>query len=128
LQGLASLERLCFDYVELLGAPVSGEIGLTGGATKSRYFCQLRADVLGRPVRLLEASEPAAGMAVLAASQGRPLAETARTMVKTRERFEPREDRGDPFLERYVRLVGELEDRGWLGSGLASHARERAGA
>jgi sugar (pentulose or hexulose) kinase len=69
LQGVAFIERLCFDYLALLGAPVDGDLMVTGGATRSRYWCQLRADILGRAVRLPENPEPAVGMAVLAASR-----------------------------------------------------------
>ncbi len=133
LQGVAFAERLCFDYVDLLGAPTGGELTLTGGGTRSRYWCQLRADVLGRPVRLVEQPEAAFGMAILAASAvgdpaagGRDLAETAGRMVRTRAVIEPRRDRAKPFTERYLRLVEELERRGWLGAALAEHARARA--
>ena len=68
LLGVALVERLCFDAVDLLGAPTGGELTLTGGATRSRAWCQLRADVLGRPVRLVEQPEAAVGMAILAAA------------------------------------------------------------
>ncbi len=70
LQGVSFVERLCFDYVDMLGAPVSGAVGLTGGGARNRYWCQLCADVLERPVQLPENAEPAFGMAVLAAAQG----------------------------------------------------------
>jgi len=126
LQGLAFVERLCFDYLDRLGAPTGGELSLTGGATRSRYWCQLRADVLGRPVRLVEQPEAAFGMAILAASAGDELAGVAAGMVRTREIIEPRPDRVDAFTERYVRLVDELERRGWLGRDLAEHARTKA--
>ena len=114
--------------MDLLGAPTDGELSLTGGATRSRYWCQLRADVLARPVRLLESSESALGMAVLAASEGRSTAEAAEEMVRLREVIEPRPERVERFHEAYGRLVGALEDRGWLDSGLAHHARARAAA
>ena len=127
LQGVAFVERLCFDYVDLLGAPAGGELTLTGGATRSRYWCQLRADVLGRPVRIVEQSEAAFGMAILAASsQGDDLAAVAGRMVRTKEVIDPRRDRAGAFTERYLRLVAELERRGWLGAQLADHARLRA--
>jgi sugar (pentulose or hexulose) kinase len=84
--------------------------------------------VLGRPVRLLENSESAFGMAVLAASAGRSTAEVAAEMVQVREVIAPRPDREEHFDEPYVRLVGELEDRGWLDADVAGHARARAGA
>jgi sugar (pentulose or hexulose) kinase len=130
LQGLAYVERLCLDYVSLLGAPVDDELSLTGGATRSRYWCQLRADVLGRPVRLPEQAESAFGMALLAAAatRGRPCAEVAGEMCRTREVIEPRPDRASHFREPYLRFVAELERRGWLGAETAAHARARAAA
>ena len=123
LQGLAFVERLCFDYVDWLGAPTDGELSLTGGATRSRYWCQLRADVLGRPVRLLENAESALGMAVLAASEGRSAADAAADMVRLSEVIEPRPDRVEHFHAPYARLVEELEERGWLERDVADHAR-----
>ena len=128
LQGVAFVERLCLDYVGLLGAPTGGRLMLTGGATRSSAWCELRADVLGRPVRLVEQSEAAFGMAVLAASasRGGGLATAAHAMVRTRELIEPRPQRAASLLENYTRFVGELERRGWLASPLARHARERA--
>ena len=128
LQGLAYVERLCFDYLDLLGAPIEGELSLTGGASQNRYWCQLRADVLDRPVTLPENAESALGMAVLAAAAGRSTAEAAAEMVRVSEILEPRQDRLDRFRQPYARLLGELEERGWLDAGAASHARARAGA
>ncbi|MGI8430388.1 MAG: FGGY-family carbohydrate kinase [Solirubrobacteraceae bacterium] len=150
LQGVAYIERLCFDHLDQIGAPTGGELSFTGGATRSRYWCQLRADVLGREVRLVEHAEPALGMAVLAAAGARRLSETvaagkqeqegsetgdtgmlvlsdtAAEMVRVREVIEPRSDPSQRFREPYVRLVDELERRGWLHRGLAEHARARA--
>ncbi|MDQ4071854.1 MAG: FGGY family carbohydrate kinase [Actinomycetota bacterium] len=128
LQGLAYVERLCFDYLELLGAPIEGEISLTGGASQNRYWCQLRADVLDRPVALPENAESALGMAVLATAAGRSTADAAGEMVRVSEVIEPRPDRVERFRQPYARLLGELEERGWLDAGVASHARARAGA
>jgi sugar (pentulose or hexulose) kinase len=128
LQGVAFVERLCFDYLDLLGAPTGGDLSLTGGGTRSRYWCQLRADVLGRPVRLPQQAEAGLGMAVLAASAvtGRPAAEVACDMVHVREVLEPRPDRPRRFAAPYLRLVDELARRGWLAPDTAAHARDRA--
>jgi sugar (pentulose or hexulose) kinase len=126
LQGVALVERLCFDYLHYLGAPVEGELTLTGGAARSHYWCQLRADVLGRPVRLVEHAEPALGMAVLAARGERSLAAAAAVMVRVRDLIEPREDRTGRFDGPYLRLLDELTGRGWLEPGVAEHARRRA--
>lgn len=125
LQGVAFVERLCFDYLDMLGAPIDGDLSLTGGGTRSRYWCQLRADVLGRSVRIPENAEAALGMAVLAASVGRRVAEVATEMSRIREVIDPRPDSTERFRAPYVRLVDELEHRGWLPSNVAEHARRR---
>jgi D-ribulokinase len=128
LQGVAYVERLIFDYLDLLGAPTDGQLTLTGGGARSRYWCQLRADVLGRPVRLPRNAEAGVGMAVLAAfgASGRPLADVAAEMVQIREEIQPRADRAIRFREPYTRFVDELQARGWLDAAVAEHTRRRA--
>ena len=128
LQGVAFIERLCFDYLDMLGAPVGGPFVLTGGGAKSRYWCQLRADVLGSPVSLPENSEAALGMAILAAANGRRVVEVAGAMVRIREVIDPRPDRIHRFREPYLRLVDELARRGWVIPAVAQHAHRRASA
>jgi D-ribulokinase len=126
LQGVAFIERLCFDYLEMLGAPVGGELRLTGGAARNRYWCQVRADILGRPVHLPENAEAALGMAILAASVGRRVSDVARQMVRIREVIDARPSRTARFHEPYLRLVEELARRGWVRSALIAHVRRRA--
>lgn len=125
LQGVGYVERLCFDYLHLLGAPMDGPLIVTGGATRSAYWCQLRADILGRPVTVPDNAEPALGMAVLAAARGRETADVASEMVHVRDTIEPRNRSPARYLSSYLRLVEELEDRGWLDPAAASHARDR---
>ncbi|GLY79158.1 FGGY-family carbohydrate kinase [Actinoallomurus iriomotensis] len=124
LQGVAYLERLCFDHLDLLGAPVDGDLTFTGGTARSAYWCRLRARVLGRPVILPADPEPALGAAVLAASPGRRVAEVAAAMVAVRETIDPG-PRDGRFDEGYLRFVTELERRGWLPEPTAEHARTR---
>jgi sugar (pentulose or hexulose) kinase len=127
LQGVSFIERLCFEYLELLGAPVGGDVSLTGGGARNRHWRQLRADVLGRSVRLPENTEPAFGMAVLAASAGRKISDAAQNMVRIREIIDPRRDRSARLHELYLQLVDELVRRGWLETRVAEHARRRVG-
>jgi sugar (pentulose or hexulose) kinase len=126
LQGVAFIERLCFDYLDMLGAPIHGELRLTGGGARSRYWCQLRADILSRTVSLPENAESALGMAILAASSGRRVAEVAAEMVHIREVIDPRPDHIGRFRVPYIRLINELEFRGWIQPNIAHHARRRA--
>ena len=116
LQGLALVERLCFAQLKRLGAPAGGELSLTGGATRNRRWCQLRADALGRPARLPEQTESAFGMAILAtaATTGEPVAAAARRMSRTAAVFEPRDAMRAHLDEQYERLTAELRRRGWL--------------
>ena len=88
LQGVAFVERLCLDHLRELGAPVRGSVTLTGGATRSAYWSQLQADVLGREVVVPEVPDGAFGMAVVAASLAYDsLAAAAAAMVRTRSRL-----------------------------------------
>jgi D-ribulokinase len=116
MQGVALVERLCLEQLRRLGAPTGGELSLTGGATRNRAWCQLRADALGRAVRLPEQSESAFGMAILAAacSNGEPVACAARRMSRTRAIIDPRPSLRAHLDAQYARLVGELGRRGWL--------------
>ncbi len=116
LQGLAFVERLGFERLRGLGAPTDGELSLTGGATRNRRWCQLRADALGRAARLPEQTESAFGMAILAtaATRGEPVADAARRMSRTRAVFEPRAAMRAHLDEQYERFTDELRRRGWL--------------
>ncbi len=136
LQGVALIERLALAYVLRLGAAVEGPLTFTGGAARSAYWCQLRADVLGRPARIPEHAGTTLGMAVLAAygtrgagDTGAPaevaeVAEVAEAMVRVRTVVEPRPGGGERFAEPYRRLLDELEHRGWLPAEVAAYARE----
>ncbi|MFI1887243.1 FGGY-family carbohydrate kinase [Streptomyces jumonjinensis] len=126
LQGVALTERLCLDYLDLLGATVDGPLTFTGGAVRSAYWTALRAEILGRPIRVPEYSEPALGMAVLAAygaGAAPTLAAAAERMVRLSRTVHPA--RTGRFTGPYLTLVGELERRGWLPSETAAHARAR---
>ena len=127
LQGVGFAERLCLDYLHHLGAPLDGPLTFTGGAARSPYWNQLRADILGRPARVPEQTEPALGMAALAlhGTTGTPLAEATGHMVRVRTVVEPRPGRTALFAEPYARLLDELTDRGWLPTPVATHARNR---
>ncbi|MEV7000550.1 FGGY-family carbohydrate kinase [Streptomyces sp. NPDC093982] len=131
LQGVAFTERLCLDYLHHLGAPLDGPLTFTGGAARSPYWNQLRADILGRPARVPQQTEPALGMAALAAygaGAAPGLAQAAEGMVRIDRTVEPRPDRTARFAGPYARLVDELTARGWLPPPVAAHALARLDA
>ncbi len=128
LQGVALVERLALAYVRHLGAPVEGPLTFTGGAVRSAYWSQLRADILGRPARIPEHADAALGMAVLAAhgTGAGPLPRVAASMVRIRTVLSPRPEVTARFADPYHRLLGELETRGWLPAPVAAYAKEHA--
>ncbi|AXK34010.1 carbohydrate kinase [Streptomyces armeniacus] len=147
LEGVAFVERLALDCLDLHGVPTDGTYTLSGGGASSAVWCQVRADVLGRPVRVTEQAGSAFGMAVLAGayggfaagfaagggSGGAPcspyaarLAATSRAMVRVRDTYAPRGEDHVRMLASYRRLVAELHDRGWLPTALADHATHRS--
>lgn len=125
LQGVAFVERLAYSTLRHLGADVDGPLSATGGAVRSRYWTQLRADILGRPIRLPASPEPAFGMAVLAAAGKDGLHATSRHFVRIAETVDPRPGSAERFADAYGGFVDELADRGHLEPDLARYAKEQ---
>jgi sugar (pentulose or hexulose) kinase len=123
LEGVAFAERLCFAYLQMLGARVSGPVALTGGGSRSRFWSQLRADVLGRPVYIPRSAEPAVGMAILARAATGSVAKAAARMTHAAEWFEPVPSRTARLAENFDRLVRELVERDYISSELARQAK-----
>lgn len=67
IEGTAYVERLCFETLEALGCEVGDTIYSTGGACKSDEWLQVRADVLGKTIKVPEVTDAAIGGAMLAA-------------------------------------------------------------
>lgn len=127
LAGVASIERLCFDYLALLGAPIDGRISITGGAVQSRTWNQFRADTLGAPLATPAVTEAVFGAAILAASHASSIEACTQTMVSTRETVTP-SAASPQFIELHTRLVRELAARGWLPQHVADFSLARANA
>ena len=106
LEGIAFEQRLMTDGAEKgLEEPVEHLIAL-GGGSRSPLWCQIIADVMRRPVSVVQEAESTclgAGMlAAAACGMHGSIEEAAEAMSGTRARFEPDEERAD----RYARLYG----------------------
>jgi D-ribulokinase len=116
LEGLAYVERLIYEVVESLGAPVGETLYMAGGGTNSAAGLQIRADVLGRRLCVPQVPAGAMGAAVLAArgcAFGR-VVDAARSMVHYRTTIAPRSAYRAPYMERYQRFVEACRARGYL--------------
>lgn len=136
-KGLAFVERLCFDLLEMTGYDISGRIFFSGGGANNDLWSQLRADVLGVPVFLPVVKEGAIGMAILAAAAlepssfedshvGNRLSATSARILGENKVLYPEEANTSWLLAQYSALVTELHQRGWVSDSLFSYAIERA--
>lgn len=116
LEGLAYVERLAYETVSALGAPVGGVIYATGGVTHSRAALQIRADVLQRELAVPAVPSAAMGAAILAARAAAyaSVREAAQAMVRIAERVAPRPEFAAPYAERYALFVKACRERGYL--------------
>ncbi|WP_439593031.1 FGGY-family carbohydrate kinase [Microbacterium sp.] len=131
LYGVAYVERLAFDLLQLTGYDTDGQILLTGGGSRNRIWNQLRADVLQREVAPAAHGEGAVGMAMLAAAgalavadahDANPLQTVARRMVPAAQPLSPRSRRRAAIAEGYGNFIAHLSQRGWITDDLRSAA------
>ncbi len=111
LEGVAFNVRQCVEVFEANGGAVE-HVRLAEGGARMPLWCQIIADVLGRPVRLLvESDTSAAGAALLAraGAEGAPVAELAERLVETGRVFEPEEEAVSATDEAFRRYVAICE-------------------
>lgn len=108
LQGIAFVERWCYEDMDRLGAPAK-RVFSTGGGSKSALWCRLRADVLQKPLCLPVQAETAFGAAILAAAHlTGGLAAASRAMARQRKVIEPG---AAAYEETYRRFRKECAER-----------------
>ncbi len=116
LEGLAYVEKLCYQVVESLGGSVGDALYVAGGGTHSVAGLQIRADVLGKQLRVPDVPLGAMGAAVLAArgcAYG-SVAEAVREMVHCQQHVDPRPGYQAAYGERYRGFVAACHEHGYL--------------
>ncbi|MFK7989660.1 MAG: FGGY family carbohydrate kinase [Sandaracinaceae bacterium] len=97
-------------------APSAGALHVSGGMSRSAFFCQLLADVLARPILGMHPDATlrgAAACAAVGAGWFGSLPEAARAMARPGHRFEPDETAEDAYedaFERWTEREALLED------------------
>ncbi|MCO6453107.1 MAG: hypothetical protein J5I90_20165 [Caldilineales bacterium] len=116
LEGVGYLERLSYEMLAGLGAEIGDTIYSAGGATHSRIWSQIRADILGRTLARPEVTGGAMGAAILAAAgtwyDG--LIPATRAMVRLEEHVEPRPALAAAYDERYQQFRAACAQRGYI--------------
>ena len=123
LEGVAYVERLAYDVLAGLGAKIGDAVAgvgdaiyVAGGGNQSAAWLQLRADILGRCLRVPVDGGGAKGAAILAAAgvYYHGLLPAARAMVSIEREVTPRPALKAAYDERYARFCAECRSRGYL--------------
>lgn len=133
MEGVSLETRDILEFFTKMGTPLD-EIRLSGGATKSRLWCQIQTDIYGRPTVSLEESECAVlGAAVIGAVGAGVFSSTREAvdaMVRVTATFEPdaaAHARYDELFAVFTNAYASLANGGVF-SGLASFQSEQSGA
>ena len=111
LQGVAFVERWCYEVMESLGCRADGPVYTSGAGARNPVWNRLRATVLGRRLCLPRMSDPAVGAAILAA-RGLSVPNAIRNMVAIREEFEPDGRLAGRYEALYRRFRAACAERG----------------
>ncbi|MGI8810394.1 MAG: FGGY-family carbohydrate kinase [Acidimicrobiales bacterium] len=117
LEGVAFVERLAFERLGDLGAPLRGPLRAAGAGSRSPVWTAIRATVLGVPVVRPESADTVFGACVLAAAGTVHESLTAATdamVAISGPEVEPVGDEHDRLEASYERFVAALVERGWL--------------
>ena len=93
LEGVAFSARLAFEALQRAGGMVPSQVRVGGGGMASDRWCQIRADVLNRPLERVAGKDPGAMGAALMAGVGcgamANLAEAAERLLQVDQVFTP---------------------------------------
>lgn len=109
MEGLAIALKRMLECEKKLGATMT-EIRSLGGGSKSKAWCQIKADILGMPVKVIDNSESTAcmGCAILAGVANGiwdSVEEATEKFVKIKEVYEPNKDNEQLYQQVYEKYV-----------------------
>lgn len=114
LEGVALNTRWLQQHLEENLGRALRSVTVVGGGARSALWCQIHADVLGRPVRQAEAPQMTnargAGISALVAL-GLLQWSDVNALVPIAKTFEPRHDFKDLFEERFAQFLSEFKHR-----------------
>ncbi|MGI8983539.1 MAG: FGGY-family carbohydrate kinase, partial [Acidimicrobiales bacterium] len=117
LEGVAFVERLGYERLGELGAPLADPLRSAGAGSRSDAWTAIRATVLGLPITRPERADTAFGACVLAAAGilHPTLSAAVEAMAgASGAEVEPVAGERERLAESYQRFVAALDGRGWL--------------
>lgn len=116
LEGVAYVERLCYETLSEMGVK-SGEIIYTvGGGSKSSIWLKIRASVMNKVLKRPETASSGMGVAILGASKTfyGSLDLAVSRMVRMDKEVEPDKSLVPLYEERYRRFIDALSERKYI--------------
>lgn len=109
MEGLAIALRRMLECEKKMGASMT-EIRSLGGGSKSKVWCQIKADILGIPVKVIADSEstPCMGAAILAGVAGGiwpSIEEACERFVRVKEIYYPNPENAEVYARTYEKYV-----------------------
>ncbi len=117
LQGVGLLERWCFERFKNLGIDVRSPIYTTGSGSRSDIWNQIRANLLQRHLARPVSTDPAMGVALLAASRvfhEGDLVKTGKAMTKVEKSYSPDPKWEEWADEQLAEIKRRCHERGWI--------------
>lgn len=116
----AVMEGVCYENRDLLenldkaGAPAYESLRFTGGGARSALWCQMHADILGKPIETVSANEAVACGAAIGAAIGsgyyKSAKEAVENMVHVTGRYEPNPANKELYDKMFGIYKGVYED------------------
>ncbi len=117
LEGVAFVERLGYERLSRLGAPLAGPLRSAGGGSRSDVWTAIRATVLRVPITRPATATTSFGACILAAAGTLHPTLAGATDAMADDACAPVEPvaaEGDRLEESYRRFVDAVTERGWL--------------
>jgi xylulokinase len=116
LEGVAFLEKLAYEIMSEVGAPITDVIHITGGGARSSLWSEIRASVLGKSLLKPKIGQAGLGAAILAAKGVwfDQLIDAVKAMVQIDMVTPPNPDWHSHYQEKYQQFKEELINRGYL--------------
>lgn len=112
MEGVGYTERLAYERMAQMGAPVGDVIYTSGGACRSEEWLLVRASILGKTLRVPAVIDAAMGSALLAAAHVfGSLAEAAQSMLRIAKTVEPVAQKVGQYEESYGAFCVECAKR-----------------
>jgi len=106
MEGISLEVRHILESVLAAGVEMDDIITLTGGASKSKSWCQMLADIMGRRIRTLNVQDAAvmgaAGLAAIGAGLHKDLDEVVANMVHFGDVYEPIPDNVEVYNKTFA--------------------------